>query len=198
MLTEAQASILILQTHDAEGRVAPARFEQVVERLSVTTLGSDAMDFIRPLNPRQTSVAGVFDYLDPSRGSGELRLHAFPAADAERVQDLVRMHEISQAVGREPFAPADLAVGRAIVLRTRNPWVLFGFGVVMMIFGILFFALAGGVGANGPVYVIMGVLMTLVALALIAVGLVRAPWWHRARDFARQNGGDLPPDIRGL
>jgi len=197
--TDAQLpSILILQTHNAAGQPAPARFEQVVDQRSINTLGSDAMDFLRPLNPRQTAVPGVFTYVDPLRGSGELRLQRFSPVDAQRVQELVRMSEISAAVGQEPFKPADIAVGRALVVRTNNPWVLIGFGAVLLVFGVVLLALAGGAGANSVAYAIMGALLALVAVALIIVGLVRAPWWHRARDHARQNGGELPPDIKGL
>lgn len=156
------------------------------------------MDFLRPLNPRQTAVPGVFAYVDPLRGSGELRLQAFSPADARRVQELVRMHEISAAVGQEPFKPADIAVGSALVVRTNNPWVLIGFGAVLLTFGIILLSVTGREEATALVGVIMGVLMVLVAVALIVVGLIRAPWWHRARDYARRNGGELPPDIKGL
>lgn len=174
-----------------------AEYAHVVEDTSVVTLGAQVMDFLRPLNPRQTKDPGVFVYEDPSRGSGWLRLEEFRRIDAERVQELVRMAEIESAVGREPLKNADYSIGNALVVRSSNPWTIFVFASVLAVFSIIMISRAIA-GAPEAVYPVMGAMLGLVAVALFIFGGIRVRWWHRARAYSREHGGDIPSDLKGL
>lgn len=199
----ARNTIRLFQTHDTNGHVDEAEYIQEVERKTVNTLASDAMLFLTPLNLRQTKNEGVFLYEDTTRGSGWLRLENFSRTDSTRIQELIRMEEISRAVGKEPLRNADLSVGNAIALRSNNPWVIIGFGV---------FAVAGGIASSYTAFftsapknqtefvslIIVAGLMVLVGCGAFISGGLRVSWWHKARAYARQQDGTLPSDLKGL
>ena len=193
-------TIRLFQTHDAAGRPAPAEFTQVITHRSVNTLGSDAMLFLAPLHPRRTAHAGVFTYTDPQRGSGWLRLEEFGRGDADRIQELVHMEEIVAVVGPEPRRNTDLRYGNALVLRTHNPWVMYGMGVVSLLcaLGMISATLRGFSVGETTALVVMGGIFILLSLAFFVRASIRLPWWTRARRYAREHGGVLPADIKGL
>ena len=193
-------TVRIFQTHNAAGAPEIAEFVEVIRHRTVNTLGSDAMEFLRPLNLTQTEHPGVFFYGDPARGRGWLRLERFRRPDAERIQELVRMEEITRVVGPEPMRPADLAFGNALVLRTNNPYIMFVIALVSVICGIA--TLASLPIASNVAEVVglgsVGGLLILAGSAAAIVGAIRLPWWRRARQHARHQGGSVPPDLTGL
>ncbi|PRY69200.1 hypothetical protein B0I08_103408 [Glaciihabitans tibetensis] len=193
-------TVRIFQSHNAAGVPEVAQFVTVIHHRTANTLGSDAMEFLRPLNPSQTKDAGVFLYNDPARGRGWFRLERFSPWDAERIQELVRMEEIIRVVGREPLRPADLAFGNAMVMRTNNPWIMFGIAAVGTLcgLGILSSILAASNLVELIALVAVGVLLILASIAAAVVGAIRLPWWRRARHHAREQGGTMPPDLTGL
>jgi hypothetical protein len=194
-------TVRIFQTHNAAGTPAPAEYVRVIHHNSVITLGSEAMNFLAPLNPTQTEHPGVFRYTDPANGSGWLRLEEFATSDAARIQELVRMEEINRVAGKEPFRPADLAVGNALVLRSSNPWVLYT---------LAFFSISGGVGALTTPFrspfgigetiaiVVMSVLLIGVGVLLAVRSTIQLRWWRKARQVARAQGGPMPSDLTGI
>jgi hypothetical protein len=191
-------TIRIFQTHNVAGEPATAEYTRVIYHGSVNTLGSDAMLFLRPLNPRQTEQPGVFYYTDPTHGSGWLRLEHFSTGDATRIQELVRMEEITRVVGKEPLRNADLAIGNAMVVRTNNPWVALTFASVVIVMGIMTFTAIPRADDWAIAIGIMGALLILVGIALVITSSIRLPWWRRARRYVRSKGEKLPPDITGL
>lgn len=189
-------TIRVVQTHDAAGAAAPAEFAQVITNATASTLGWDAMTFLRPLNPVRTADPLVFTYSDPARGSGWLRLEGFAPADATRIHELVQVDEISRAVGADPIPKDDLTLGRGALLRTNNPWFMILIGAVLAVFGILIFGFPQG-NVDRVVSTVLGVLLLLVGLVITIVGIIRTIWWHRARGYAKQTGQVLPPDLKG-
>jgi uncharacterized membrane protein YidH (DUF202 family) len=193
-------TVHIFQTHNAAGVPEVAEFVEVIRNRSVNTDGSETMAFLRPLNPTQTEHRGVFMYNDPTRGRGWLRLERFLSWDADRVQELVRMEEITRVVGEEPLRPADIRFGRAMVMRTNNPWIMFGVAAFSIGCGIA--TLSSILIASNLVELIalvgMGALLVLAGIAAAVVGAIRLPWWRRARQHARQQGGTMPPDLTGI
>lgn len=191
-------TVRIFQTHNAAGAAETAEYVQVIHHRTANTLGSDAMVFLRGMNPTQTEHRGVFLYNDPVRGSGWLRLERFASWDADRIQELVRMEEIARVVGQEPLRPADLSFGNALVLRTNNPWVMFTIAAVTVLCGVGIFSAIPRVASGGTALVIMGILLILVGIAAAVTAAIRLPWWRRARQHARDQGGKMPSDLTGL
>ncbi|MET0990199.1 MAG: hypothetical protein ABWY54_06100 [Glaciihabitans sp.] len=191
-------TIRLSQELDAAGRPAPAEFFYQVHHTTANTLGSDAMIFLAPLNPRETATPGVFTYTDPQRGSGTARLEGFSLIDAQRIQELVRMQAIEAAVGPEPLKNPDLELGNALVLRSNNPWFFLVFGLIVLGFAIWLLSAAAGVGDKGAVYTTMGIILGAGSIVLFVIAAIRAPWWRKARAEARKDGGPLPPDLTGL
>jgi hypothetical protein len=194
-------TVRIFQTHNAAGAPAPAEYVRVIHHNSVITLGSEAMEFLAPLNPTQTEHPGVFRYTDPANGSGSLRLEEFATSDAARIQELVRMEEINRVVGTEPFRPADLAVGNALVLRTNNPWIMFTFAAVSIGCGCAAlttpFRFPLGTGETTAI-VLMSVLLMGLGIVLAVRSTIQLRWWRRARQLARAQGGPMPTDLTGI
>ena len=156
------------------------------------------MRFLAPLNPSRTDREFAYYYSDPARGSGWLELEGFTPGDAERVQELVRMEEIVRVIGPEPRKNADLAVGRALLLRANNPWVIIAYATVII--GVGLWVLAGTV-LNPSNLAAAGVGLFF-AIAFIVLGGIlvfltqrRVGWWHRARAEARRGGESMPPDL---
>ena len=190
-------TIRMFQTHNAQGEPAPAEYVQVIPEGGIHPLGTHTMRFLAPLSPRQTNNAGVFSYTDPARGAGWLRLEEFSRIDAARIQELVRMEEITAVVGAEPLRNADVRFVNAIAVRSHNPWVIVVFACVLLGFGILLFSSAFS-REQTVGYIVLGSLFSLVAAALFVQASIRLPWWHKARRYARENGGDLPSDLKGI
>jgi hypothetical protein len=194
-------TVRIYQTHNASGSPAQAQFVEVISNASLTTLASDTVKFLSPLNVTQTEHVGVFTYSDPARGSGWLRLERFRTPDIDRVQDLVRMEEITRVIGRQPLRPADSRYGRSMVLPTKNPWAMLVYSVFGFIAGIAVFG--GGLAAASNfaeliAIVVMGFILILVSIALAVIAVIRVRWWERARAYVRQQGIPMPPDLTGI
>lgn len=193
----ANNTVRIFQTHNAQGEPAVAEYVQVIVEGGLYNLGAVTMRFLAPLAPRQTETAGVFSYTDPARGAGWLRLEEFSRIDAARIQELVRMEEITAAVGPEPLRSEDMRFVSAIALRSHNPWVIYVFAAVALGFSIMMFSVAfereETVG-----YLLIGTLFVALAIALSVQSSIRLPWWLKARRYARAHGGDLPSDLKGL
>jgi TM2 domain-containing membrane protein YozV len=189
-------TIRVVQTHDASGAESPAEFEQVITNVTASTLGWDAMTFLRPLNPVRTADPLVFTYSDPTRGSGWLRLEGFAPSDATRIHELVQVDEISRAVGADPIPKDDLTLGRGALLRTNNPWFMVVLGIVLALFGFVIFGFPQG-NVDRVVSTVLGVLLLIAGLAVTVVGIIRTIWWHRARAYAKSTGQALPPDLKG-
>jgi hypothetical protein len=197
----ARNTVRILQTHNAAGAPAPAEYVRVIHHNSINTLGSDAMEFLAPLNPTQTEHPGVFHYNDPAHGSGWLRLEEFPTSDASRIQELVRMAEINRAVGKEPFGTPDLAIGNALVMRTNNPWIMFTIAAVSTLCGLAAlttpFRFPLGTGETIAI-VVMSVLLIGLGVLLAVRSAIQLRWWRKARAVARAQGGPMPSDLTGI
>jgi len=194
----ANNTVRIFQTHNAQGEPAAAEYVQViVDDGGIYNFAAIVMKFLAPLSPRQTQTPGVFSYTDPVRGAGWLRLEEFSRVDAARIQELVRMEEITAAVGPEPLRSEDIRFVNAIALRSHNPWVIFVFAAVLLGFSIAMFSVAfereQTVG-----YLLMGTLFVALAIALGVQSSIRLRWWLKARRHARAHGGDLPSDLKGL
>jgi hypothetical protein len=194
-------TVRIFQTHDPAGTPTPAEYVRVIHNNSLNTLGSEAMEFLAPLNPRQTEHPGVFLYSDSANGSGWLRLEEFSKTDAARVQELVRMEEINRAVGKEPFRPADLEIGNALVLRTNNPWLMFTLAAASVVAGLaalstpLRFPLGPG---ELIAIVVMSILLIGLGIVLAVRARIQLRWWRKARQHARGQGGPMPSDLTGI
>ena len=188
----------IFQTHSAAGVPDAGEFVVVMHHRTMNTLGSDTMDFLRPMNPTQTEHPGVFLYNDPARGSGWLRLERFLKGDAERIQELVRMEEISRAVGTEPLKNPDIAFGNALAMRTNNPWVMFAVAAFGVIAGVGTFTAIPRVDSGATALVVMGIILILAGIGAAISGAIRLPWWRKARKYAREHGGTMPSDLTGL
>jgi hypothetical protein len=191
-------TVRIFQTHNVGGTPEAGEFAVVIHHRSINTLGSDAMDFLRPMNPTQTENPGVFAYNDPARGSGWLRLEHFSNTDAARIQELVRMEEISRAVGKEPLKNPDIAFGNAMAMRTNNPWVMFAVAAGAVIAGIGSLTAIPRVDSGATAIVVVGIILILAGIGAGISGAIRLPWWRKARKYARENGGKLPSDLTGL
>jgi hypothetical protein len=194
-------TVRIFQTHNAAGAPVPAEYVRVIHHNSINTLGSDAMEFLAPLNPTQTEHPGVFRYSDPANGSGWLRLEEFLTSDASRIQELVRMAEINRAVGKEPFGTPDLAIGNALVMRTNNPWMMFVLAAVSVwvggasLLGVLTMTTNT---AETIALSVLGVMMIGAAIVLVRRGVIQLRWWRKARAVARAQGGPMPSDLTGI
>lgn len=189
--------VRIVQTHDASGAPAQQEFVQVVHNVTLSTLGWDAMSFLRALNPTRTTDPLVFLYNDPARGSGWLRLEGFRPADATRIYELVQIDEISRVVGTDPMPKDDLSVGRGALLRSNNPWAFIVLGVVLMLFPAVMWMRSPPSAENVPGYLVMVVLLVLGGAAVLVYGTLRARWWHRARQYAKATGQTLPTELKG-
>jgi hypothetical protein len=194
-------TVRIFQTHDASGVPAQAVYVEVISDRSLTTLASDTVKFLAQLNVTQTEHVGVFRYNDPARGSGWLRLERFRTPDIQRVQELVRMEEITRVIGRQPMRPADSRYGRSMVLPTKNPWAMLAYSVFGFLAGIAVFT--GGLAAASNLAEliaigVMGFILLLVSIALAVIGVIRIRWWQRARAYVRQQGTPMPPDLTGI
>jgi hypothetical protein len=194
-------TVRILQTHDAAGAPAPAEYVRVIHHNSINTLASDAMEFLAPLNPTQTEHRGFFRYTDPKNGSGRFRLEHFARSDAARIQELVRLEEISRVVGKQPFRAADVAFGRSMTLRSNNPWVMFPVATLSVFFGCVLLVMIVVAGAN----TVETVMLVIVGVALIGAGVflavqnvARLRWWRKARRYVRTQGGPMPSDLTGF
>lgn len=187
------------QTHDASGAPASAEYlEHLPPAPLPITVGSTAMRFLSALNPSRSDREFVYFYTDPTRGSGWLELEGFRPGDADRVQELVRMEEIVRVVGAEPRKNADLAVGRALVLRANNPWVIITYATLIIGLGVWLLA-TSVLNPTSPAAAGVGLFF---AIAFIILGGVlafltqkRVGWWHRARAEARRGGEKMPPDL---
>jgi hypothetical protein len=193
-------TVRVFQTHNAAGAPEPQEFAETIHHRTANTLGSDAMDFLRPLNLMQTEHPGVFTYNDPARGRGWLRLERFSGGDATRIQELVRMEEITRVVGTEPMRPADISIGNAMAMRTNNPYVMFAIALVSIICGIAILPalLIAANTAEVVGLIAVGGILILAGIAAAVIAAIRFPWWRRARQYARQQGGSMPPDLTGL
>ncbi|MET0989048.1 MAG: hypothetical protein ABWY54_00225 [Glaciihabitans sp.] len=189
-------TIRVVQTHDSTGAAAPAEFEQVITNVTASTLGFDAMTFLRPLNPSRTTDPLIFNYADPTRGSGWLRLEGFAPSDAARIYELVQVDEISRVVGKDPIPKDDLTLGRGALLRTNNPWFMIVLGAIIAIFGFVIWGFPQG-NVDRVVSAVLGILLLLTGLAIFVVGIIRTIWWTRARAYAKQTNQTLPPDLKG-
>ncbi len=190
------STVRILQTHDSAGADAPAEYERVVTNTTASTLGWDAMTFLRPLTPTRTADPLVFSYVDPEQGSGWLRLEGFAPADVQRIGELVQIEEISRVVGHDRIPKDDLTIGRAALLRTNNPWFMLPLGIVIAVMGVLVAAFPQN-GADPVVSAVIGIPLVLTGVAVTVVGIIRTIWWQRARNYAIKTGQTLPPELRG-
>lgn len=190
-------TVRIVQTHDASGAPAPAEYLQTVYNVTASTLGFDAMTFLRPLSPTRTTDPLVFYYTDPGRGSGWLRLEGFAPEDAQRIHELVQIDEISRVVGSDPTPKDDLTVGRGALLRSNNPWAFIVLGAVIALFPAVMWVRSPPAAENVPGYLVMVAIMVILGGVLLVYGIIRARWWHRARRYAKETGQTLPPDLRG-
>lgn len=189
--------VRIFQTHDSAGMPTPAEFVQTVHNVTASTLGWDAMGFLRQMNPTRTTDPLVFYYSDPARGSGWFRLEGFRPQDAQRIYELVQIEEISRVVGKDPTPKDDLTVGRGALLRSNNPWAFIVLGIVLALFPVFMWVRSPPGPENVPGYLVMVVIMLILGGVVLVYGTVRARWWHKARKYAKDTGQTLPPDLRG-
>lgn len=192
--------IRIFQSHDAAGQPAAAEFVHEVRYEGLRSLTETTMDFLRPLSPRETEHPGVFWYTDPAQGSGWLRLEEFPAVNVTEVQQAVRTLQLSSAIGEaEPVRQEVLSFGNSLVNRTTNPYFKILFGVVVLILMVFIAVRMLTAGAPGPgqiVAVVVAAIVSALAIYLIANGLRRRSWWHKARAEAKRTGTPLPDQLK--
>jgi hypothetical protein len=189
-------AIRMHQTHDASGVPAPAEFlEHLPTPEFIITIGSATMRFLSPLNPSRSDRDFVYFYSDPARGSGWLELEGFSPADARRVQELVRMEEIVRVVGPEPRKNVDLAVGRPLLIRANNPWIIIAYGTAIIGLGLWVFVQVNDRPALFGVGLFFSIVFVILGGILVFLTQRRVGWWHRARVEARRGGESMPPDL---
>lgn len=193
-------AIRFFQTSDSAGQPAALESVREVRYEGLRSITETVMDILRPLSPRETEHAGVFWYADPGDGTGWLRLEGFPAVNVHEVQQAVRTLALDAAIGQpEPVRQEVLGFGNSLVNRTTNPYFKIAAGLVLL--GLAGFALVRMLGTPGfdlgKIFALVACLGLVVAcVILIANGLKRRAWWHRARAEARRQGVGLPDRLK--
>lgn len=192
-------TVRVFQTHDAAGREAPAEFAEHFPFRNTHASEKDVWGFIAPLQPRSTSTSGVYAYVDPGTGSGWLRVEGY-AVIVGRMDELVRLSEINAAIGRpEPFGSVHPGSGGPAVFASRNPFVQFVAGLLLLAAAVIGFVSFSKLASSPPaLQVVIMVLLVVLALgsaALVFVGARRMRWWLAARAQAKRDGGSLPSDL---
>lgn len=203
--------IRIFQTHDQAGIPAQQEFSQQITPAATQTLPDAIMQFLRPLNPRLSGPlsqqpsehTGVYWYSDPLQGSGWLRLEGAPVMHTLRVDELVRMEEISRSVGgSDPVSQPDVKYVAPLVIHNRNPNVQITLGIIFAAIGIAM-SVAVLVSGTAPLFAliiipIFGLIIIVAGIILARRGMKRLAWWRQARAQAIQDGGAIPEDLHRL
>ena len=194
------AAVRIVQERDASGAPNPVEFLQPIAEEFPKTRAQVVFEYLQPLRLERTSQHGVYRYVDPGRGSGWLRaegLNVFMRDDLDR---MIEVLVVSQRIGaRDPHAQPEF-FGQETVIRSSNPNIQIGIGVV--------FAVAG-VGVGLPAFVAPDVpiaaAITLLCLgvgilgsgvAIVVIGARRLSWWRRARADVRARGERMPQNLQ--
>lgn len=197
----------IVQTHNAEGEPDEQVFEQVImpprRWYRYEPLPLAARKFLDPLHPRRTREHGVLAYKDAGRGSGTITLLDFPEGAAERLYEMVRMIEISRAIGlKDPHPPPEVPPALwTTVFSFVNPYLRIAFAWVYAIMGLIAFSASWE--ASDSMGVGSGIFGTVLALVLWTPAVMWTPrevrrirWWRTARAYVKRRGERMPYDLQ--
>lgn len=198
----------IFQTHDRVGCLSEQRFQHWVYPQPFVTDTEAVFRFLKSLNPTlveplghdRGTYSGIYWYSDPRLGSGWLRVEPSPAVESERLDEIVRLHDIYRVVGPDPWKRVeDVRHFKYSLLRSSSP-------VVGGLFGLI--AMAGGISvilsipiqfANEHLAVkilllLLGVILVGSSASLLAIQIKRWKWWIAARAEAKKCGR-MPRDL---
>lgn len=199
-MTQHKQYIRFLQTKNADGESAQSEYVQEIFYEGLRSVAESAFDNLKHLRPRETDHPGIFQYVDSKRGSGTFRIEHFNPLDADKLRQLLRMQEISDAIGKkDPHRSEELSFGASVVPRTSNPFFQITLGVVSI--GISAWGIAIMVNSfDGTVgyYFAFGVLVALCLFGILIlwVGAKRVRWWTAMRAEVRRRGVAMPEQLR--
>lgn len=194
-------AVRIFQELDASGAPSPIEFLQPIPSRFPRTSAQVVFEYLQRLQLARTERNGVYRYSDPGRGSGWLRVEGVGPILLDDLERQVEVLVVSQRIGASDPHQQPEFFGQSTVIRSSNPHIQIGIGVVLATTGALLvfaaFASRAPIAAM-IVLLVFGVLIFAGATAVIIVGARRLAWWRRARADVRARGERMPEHLRIL
>ena len=188
----AARGLRIIQVTGPTGAPDPAEFFRRLDDSAFLAAYSWAIDFLVTANAVRRDVPAEFDYTDPHRGTGIIRVEGFTEHELQRVTDWFRVEELGREAGytNPPRQWLDVRSGRQ-AFRSPVPTIAFASVLIVATLVVLVLSLLGALPSKGGIWIACLVMLPLFA-AILWAPVRRLRWWTRLRARVAETGERMP------